>query len=77
MYCVRSVEFRSIAEWEQISRKLIATPDVSDVDVQGLSGRGARIALRYPGGGQALAEALTAHGLVLRNAGGGWVLSAK
>lgn len=72
-----AIEFGSIAEWETISRKVIAVPGVTDVDVEGLSARRARIALKYPGGAQALAPALAQQGLELKNANGGLVLSAR
>lgn len=72
-----SVEFRDMGEWQRISRQLSATPDVSDLDVEGLSGRGARISLRYPRGARDLAVALAQSGLILRNAGGGWVLTER
>ena len=42
----------------------------------GLSARGARVTLRYPGGRRRLADALAQQGLNLRNAGGNWVLGA-
>lgn len=72
-----AVEFRSMAEWQQISRQLSQTPEISDLDVEGLSARGARILLRYPGGPQALALTLAQQGLILRQAGGGWVLTQR
>lgn len=72
-----AVEFQSMAEWQQISRQLAQTPDISDLDVEGLSARGARITLRYPGGPQQLAASLAQQGLILRSAGGSWVLGAR
>jgi hypothetical protein len=66
-----------MGEWQVISRQLAQTPDVADLEVEGLSARGARVALRYPGGPERLADALTEHGLALRSAGGGWVLSRR
>jgi hypothetical protein len=72
-----SVEFTGMGEWQVISRQLAQTPDVADLEVEGLSARGARVALRYPGGPERLADALTEHGLALRSAGGGWVLSRR
>jgi hypothetical protein len=72
-----AVEFRSMGEWQEISRQLARTPEVTDLDVEGLSSRGARITLRYPGGPENLAAALAAHGLTLRSAGSGWVLSQR
>jgi len=70
-----SVQFRGMAEWREISSKLSATPGVEELDVAGLSGRSARVTLRFPDGAEALAAELEAQGLSLRNAGGSWVLS--
>ncbi len=72
-----AVEFSGMTEWQVISRQLAQTPDVADLEVEGLSARGARLALRYPGGGERLAGALAEHGLTLRSAGGGWVLTRR
>ena len=72
-----AVEFSGMSEWQVISRQLAQTPDVADLEVEGLSARGARLALRYPGGAERLADALAEHGLTLRAAGGGWVLSRR
>ena len=72
-----AIEFQSMTEWQEISRKIGALPEVSDLDVQGLSGRGARVSLRYPGGGQKLASALAQQGLVLRQAASGWLLTQR
>jgi uncharacterized protein DUF2066 len=70
-----AVEFRGMAEWQEISRKLSATPGVEELDVAGLSARGARVTLRYAEGAQQLADELARQGLNLRNSGGNWVLS--
>jgi len=70
-----AVEFRGMAEWQEISRKLSATPGVEELDVAGLSARGARVTLRYVEGAQQLADELARQGLNLRNSGGNWVLS--
>jgi hypothetical protein len=72
-----AVEFRGMTEWADMSRRLAAMPGVEDLDVAGLSGRGARITLRYPGGFERLAEAVARHGMTLRQGAGGWVLSAQ
>ncbi len=72
-----AVEFRNMAEWQQISRQLAQTPDIQDLDVEGLSGRGARVSLRFPGGMQALGPALEERGLLLRQQGGAWVVGAR
>lgn len=72
-----SVEFRGMAEWQDISRKLSATPGVEELDVAGLSARGARVTLRYAPGAERLAEELAQQGLSLRSDGGNWVLSRQ
>ncbi len=72
-----AVEFRSMGEWTQISRQLSSTPEISDLEVEGLSGRSARLALRYPGGPQNLALTLAQNGLILRSNGGGWLLTLR
>ncbi len=48
-----AVEFRGMAEWQDISRKLSATPGVEELDVAGLSARGARVTLALCGGSSA------------------------
>ena len=48
-----SVEFRGMSEWQDISRKLAATPGIEELEVAGLSARGARVTLRYAGGARA------------------------
>jgi hypothetical protein len=70
-----NVQFSGMSEWQEISRKLGATPGVQELDVAGLSARGARVTLRYAAGAQQLADELAGQGLNLRNNGGNWVLS--
>lgn len=72
-----AIEFRGMNEWQDISRKLAAVPGMQDLDVMGLSARGARVSFRYPDGPQQLAQVLEQQGLTLRNANGGWTLSAR
>ena len=72
-----SVEFRGMSEWQEISRKLSAIPGVEELEVAGLSARGARVTLRFLEGGERLADELAGQGLVLRNTGGSWVLSVR
>jgi hypothetical protein len=72
-----AVEFRGKSEWQDISRKLGATPGVQELEVAGLSARGARVTLRYAQGAERLVDALAQQGLSLRNAGGSWVLSSQ
>ena len=69
-----AVEFQGMSQWQDISRRLSALPGVEGLDVAGLSARGARVTLRYPGGPEQLSDALADQGLSLRNAGGTWVL---
>jgi hypothetical protein len=71
-----SVEFRGMTEWQDIRRKLGATPGVEELDVE-LSPRRARVTLRYAEGAQRLAEEFARRGLSLRRAGENWVLSLR
>jgi hypothetical protein len=72
-----AVEFRGMSEWQEISRKLAAIPGVEELEVAGLSARGARVTLRFREGGERLADELAGQGLFLRNNGGSWVLSVR
>jgi hypothetical protein len=72
-----SVEFRTIAEWADISKKLGQVPGVAEIDVVGMSGRSARITLKYPEGAEKLAQVAPQHGLTVRQNAGGWVLSGQ
>jgi len=72
-----AVEFRGMSEWQDISRKLGSTPGVEELEVAGLSARGARVTLRFAEGAERLADALAQRGLSLRNADGNWVLRAQ
>jgi uncharacterized protein DUF2066 len=72
-----SVEFRGMSEWQDISRRLSATTGIEQLEVAGLSARGARVTLRYAGGTERLTDALANQGLALRNAGGNWIISAQ
>jgi hypothetical protein len=72
-----AVEFRGMSEWQDISRRLSATPGVEELEVAGLSARGARVTLRYAEGAEGLANALARQGLNLRAAGNNWVLGLQ
>ena len=72
-----AVEFRGMTEWQDISRRLSATPGVEELEVAGLSARGARVTLRYAEGAEALANALARQGLSLRAVGSNWVLGLQ
>lgn len=67
------VEFRNSQEWQTLRRQIAELPGVSDFSVGGVSSRSADIALRYPGGGGALATALSDVGVELRGSNGTWV----
>ena len=59
------------------SDRLDATPGIEELEVAGLSARGARVTLRYSGGTERLTNALAGQGLALRNADGNWIISAQ
>ncbi len=67
-------EFSSLAQWHRQQQVLADTPGVSDLQIGGVSGRSASIALAYPGGGPGLQAALLSRGLTLENINGFWVL---
>jgi hypothetical protein len=69
-----TVEFGNAAEWPDLRRQISETPGVEDIRYAGVSGNTADIALRFPGGGEGLAESLAAVGLNMRNVGGTWVV---
>jgi hypothetical protein len=71
-----AVEFSNMQEWQQVSQRISRLPGVSDYTVGGLSARGATVALRYPGGGGALATALSTQGVDVRPVNGMWVARA-
>lgn len=71
-----AIEFNGMPAWTDISRRLARVPGVEDLDVAGLSGRSARVSLRYPGGIEALAAQVPQHGLVLQRGDRGWVMRA-
>lgn len=70
-----SVEYQNIGEWATISKRLSQVPGVENIDVAGMSGRSARITLRYAEGVARLAAIASQHGLALRQNSGGWVLT--
>jgi hypothetical protein len=49
----------------------------SDVEIGAISGRSARIGLRYPGGAGELSTALMSQGLKMSNSGGVWLVRAN
>lgn len=71
------VEFRSLAQWNDIRGRILDMPGVDNVEVGAITARGADVSLTYPGGARQLAEDLAPKGMMLRNAGGSWVLRAS
>jgi hypothetical protein len=72
-----AVEFSSLGEWNDLRRQLLDLPGVDDVRIGAVSARTAEVSLRYPGGGDRLAQTLSGQGLSLTDAGGGfWTLRA-
>ena len=69
-------EFNSLAQWNEIRTQLLETPGVENLAISTVSARSADLALQYPGGAQALANALGGRGLRLIDSGAGWTLSA-
>ena len=69
-----AVEFSSLGEWNDLRGRILDMPGIGDVRVGAVSARTADISVRYPGGGLALAAALSRQGLVLTDAGGTWIL---
>jgi hypothetical protein len=72
-----AVEFQGMGEWQDISRKLAAVPGIENLDVLGLSARGARVTFRYAEGPGQLSQVLAGQGLSLRQGANGWTLSAR
>ena len=72
-----NVEFRGMAEWQDISRRLSAVPGVDTIDVLGMSGRNARVTFRFGGNAEQLSEAVGGQGLALRPGGGSYVLTLR
>lgn len=67
-------EFNGPDQWNDIRTQILDTPGVDGVNISAATERNADVALRFPGGATALANAVGARGLSLINVGGGWVL---
>lgn len=72
-----AIAFRSMEEWQDISRQLAHVPEVAGLEVLGLSARRARVSLSYPGGAQNLAVTLAQLGLILESTREGLVLTRR
>jgi hypothetical protein len=68
------VSYQGLQQWQSIQQVLRETPGVADLRIGGQTARNATVALRFPGGGAALSTALSAQGLTLEFANGGWML---
>lgn len=66
------VQFSSLDEWNDLRGQLLDLPGVDDVRVGTVSAGSAGVSLRYPGGGQSLAAALSQKGLSMVSANGFW-----
>jgi hypothetical protein len=66
--------YASLAEWRDIRRQLLGLPGVADLRVEAESAQGASLTLRYPGGPNELAAALSGRGLSLEDGAGGLIL---
>ncbi len=63
------VEFRNLRQWQQMQQRITMLPGLEGMQVGGLSARGADVTVMYPGGPEALAQALTAQGFGVRQFG--------
>lgn len=70
-------EFAGLSDWNRMRETLETTPGVAGIAVAAMSARGADLSLSYPGGGEALADALAARGLSLTDLGGVWLLKNR
>jgi hypothetical protein len=69
------VQFSSLNEWNDLRGQLLDLPGVDDVRVGAVSARSAGVSLRYPGGGQSLAAALSQKGLSMTGSNNGlWLV---
>lgn len=71
------VEFQSIGQWNDMRSKLLETPGVEDLRIDGVSARSADVSLRFPGGVDRLADAVAARGMALAGETGALVLRSR
>jgi hypothetical protein len=69
--------YRSLAEWSEMRRQLLGLPGVEDVQIEAESTRSASLTLRYAGGADELAAALSGRGLSLESGQGGLILRSS
>jgi len=68
------VYFRSPAQWYEIEGELRSLPGLEGFATQSVSARSATLSLQYPGGGGALASAVTPRGFEFTPSGDRWLL---
>ncbi len=68
------VVFATPDEWSDLRGKILDTYGIDDVRVGDVSSNAAQMSLKFPGGGAALASALSSHGVFLQNAGTYWTV---
>ena len=71
------VLFGSARDWYAMQRTITQLPEVGGFQVLAVSARRADVALNYPGGGAALANALARQGVSMTIAGDRWIVQQK
>ncbi len=66
------LQFANPDQWAEVRGRLLEVPGLDDVRVGVVTGSQAAVAVKYPGGGAALATALANQGLTAQNAGAYW-----
>ena len=59
--------YGAMTEWDQIRRVLLEAPGIDDIRIGSVTAGRAAVSVRYPGGGPALAAALSRYGLTMQN----------
>jgi len=72
-----TVPFNSFREWKSIRARISETEGVQRLDIRALSQRGAVIYVTFAGEHFELEERLSLQGLIMRDMGDGWVLTAE
>ncbi len=72
-----TVPFSSFREWKGIRSRIMDTEGVLRMDIRALSQRGAVVFLTYAGETFDLEDRLSQQGLLMRDMGDGWVLTAE
>jgi hypothetical protein len=67
-------QFAGTGEWNAMRRVLLEAPGIDDIRIGSITSDRASVSVKYPGGGPALAQALTTYGISLTDTGGLWVM---